>query len=505
MPDRTAPASEPRKRLFSRLKSAGELRAAVRRAAAAIAAVAAVGAVLGGLTGFWSTYKLVVGEWFGRQPPVSARSRVELPPAASSPPRLSIAVLPFDNLSGDAAQDYFSDGIVENLTTDLSVNIPNLLVIASASTLSYKGKRVDAREAGHELNVRYLLRGSVLRTGRDVRINARLIDAESGRQLWADRLDGDTSNVIALQDQVTARISTLLRVALVTAGARQAQTNTNPDSFDLSLRAQAALNDERRLGINPRRQTESYYRKALAVDPDNVDAGIGLASVLAENLMNSPSLPPADRPGNDQVGATRAEILELLRKASLRGDSAEIHMARAHLFNFDRKLEDASKELERALALNPNETAAMFRMAGNYTLQGAPEKALPLFREFYARTAGKTASWRAAARVWGIAYLFMGRWNEAADKLQEALALGDDPNFGTSGRLAVALLGAGKTQAATEQYESFRRWYTDRYDTAPTLKAVREDTARFSQNPAYLKLYEATVIDGFRKLGMRED
>jgi tetratricopeptide (TPR) repeat protein len=221
--------------------------------------------------------------------------------------------------------------------------------------------------------------------------------------------------------------------------------------------------------------------------------------------MNSPSLPPADRPGNDQVGATRAEILELLRKATLRGDSAEIHMARAHLYNFDRKLEDANKELERALALNPNETAAMFRMAGNYTLQGAPDKALPLFRDFYARTAGKTASWRAAATAWGTAYLLMGRWNEAADKLQEALSVADDPNYGTRGRLAIALLGAGKTQAAREQYENFRRWYIDRYGIEPTLKAVRDDTARFSQNPTYLKLVEMTIVDGFRKLGMREE
>lgn len=214
-------------------------RPAAKRAAAVIAAVAAVGAVLGGLVGFWSTYKVVVGEWLGQKPAVVAQAKPDAA-ATFNPPGLSIALLPFDNLSGDASQDYYGDGIVENLTTELSVSIPNLLVIARVSAFSYKGQKLDPKQVGRELNVRYLLQGSAQRSDRSVRVNARLIDTETGEQIWAERFDGDTSNILALQDQIAARISNSLRFAFASIGGRQAQKRINPDAADLVLRAQAA-------------------------------------------------------------------------------------------------------------------------------------------------------------------------------------------------------------------------------------------------------------------------
>lgn len=479
-------------------QKAADWRPLARRIGAVVAALAAIGAVLSGLTGYWSTYKVVVAELFGVKPAAQVR-----PVGSFEPPRLSIAVMPFDNLSGDPSQDYFGDGIVDNLTTDLSMNVSGLLVIAHGSTVAYKGQKIDPKQIGRELNVRYLLQGSVLRTGSQVRINARLVDTETGAQLWADRFDGDTSSIIGMQDQVTAAISTSLRVALVTVGVRQANTRSNPDAFDMVLRAQMALFDERWRNANPRKQTEVYYREALAIDPENTDAEMGLAGVLSENLVNSIALPVEARPSPAQVDAIRSEALGLLQKASRAGvDSPDAHVVRAHFYFYDHKLDDARSELERALAINPNSTIVLFNLAWCYYLSGAPDKAVPTFEQFYIRTAGREASARAALAIWGRSYLLLGRYDEAIQKLQQAQAVFSDPAL--SGAIAVASVEAGK-QGAKAQYDVFRRWYVDRYGTPPTIARLRNDSKLISQEPDFLKLYEASFIDGFRKLGMPEE
>jgi TolB-like protein len=184
-----------------------------RRIVTGIAGLAAVGTVLGGLTGYWTTYK-ALNDWISRRQMVM--------PA----PRLSIAVLPFENLGGDPAQDYFGNAVVENLTTDLSVNIPALVVITGGSALTDRNQRIDPKRIGQELNVRYLLLGSVLRSADQVRINARLVDAESGEQLWADRFDGSAADLLKLQDQVTSRISSSLQFTLPIAWMRRTQMTT---------------------------------------------------------------------------------------------------------------------------------------------------------------------------------------------------------------------------------------------------------------------------------------
>ncbi len=184
-----------------------------RRIVTGIAGLAAVGTVLGGLTGYWTTYK-ALNDWISRR-------QVVMPA-----PRLSIAVLPFENLSGDPAQDYFGDAVVENLTTDLSVNIPALVVITGGSALTDRNQRIDPKRIGQELNVRYLLLGSVLRSAEQLRINARLVDAENGEQLWADRVDGSAADLLKLQDQVTSRISSSLQFTLPIAWMRKTQMTT---------------------------------------------------------------------------------------------------------------------------------------------------------------------------------------------------------------------------------------------------------------------------------------
>jgi adenylate cyclase len=147
----------------------------------------------------------------------------------AAPAHLSIVVLPFANLSGDPAQDYFADGVTENLTTELS-RIHDSFVIARNTAFAYKGKPIDAKQIGKELGVRYVLEGSVQRDQNRVRINAQLIDAESGAHLWADRFEEDVADLFRLQDQVVARLANTLDVELIKAEAAKGARSTNPDA-----------------------------------------------------------------------------------------------------------------------------------------------------------------------------------------------------------------------------------------------------------------------------------
>jgi TolB-like protein len=157
-------------------------------------------------------------------------------------PRLSIVVLPFENLSGDNEQEYFADGITDDLTTDLS-HLEGSVVIARGTAFTYKGKPVDAKEIGRELGVRYLLEGSVRRLGEKVEVNAQLISTQTGAHVWADRFDGEQSKLGELQVEVVSRLARSLGVELVEAEALRATRERpgNPDAVDLAMRGQVIL------------------------------------------------------------------------------------------------------------------------------------------------------------------------------------------------------------------------------------------------------------------------
>ena len=152
-------------------------------------------------------------------------------------PRLSIVVLPFANLSNDPEQQYFADGITEDLTTDLS-RLTSVFVISRNSAFTYRNKPVDAKQIGRELGVRYVLEGSVRRSGNQVRVNTQLIDAETDAHLWAERFDRDMGDLFALQNEITSRIAVALSLELVTAEA--ARSTERPDALDYVLRGRAA-------------------------------------------------------------------------------------------------------------------------------------------------------------------------------------------------------------------------------------------------------------------------
>ena len=167
--------------------------------------------------------------------PVGSAQSGETAQTSPSPPRLSIVVLPFANLSGDPEQDYFVDGVTENLTTDLS-RIGGLFVIARNSAFSYKGKAIDVRQVGRELNVRYVLEGSVQRSGKRLRVNVQLIDAESGKHLWAERFDKPVADLFDMQDEIVSRLAHTLGAQLIVAEARRAERSLIPMQWTCSFR-----------------------------------------------------------------------------------------------------------------------------------------------------------------------------------------------------------------------------------------------------------------------------
>jgi adenylate cyclase len=194
-------------------------------------------------------------------------------------PRLSIVVLPFANLSNDPEQQYFADGVTEDLTTDLS-RISHMLVISRNTAFTYRDKPVNAKQIGRELGVRYVLEGSVRRSGNQVRVTAQLIDAATDTHLWADRFDRDTGDLFALQNDITRRIAIALSSELVIAEA--ARPTEHPDALDYILRGRAASHKV----TTPDNYTQAVdlFEHALALDPGSVEAQTSLALALIDRV-----------------------------------------------------------------------------------------------------------------------------------------------------------------------------------------------------------------------------
>jgi TolB-like protein len=208
-------------------------------------------------------YSLQVGA------PVVSKPAPALGPEQTVPPRLSMVVLPFANIGGDPSHEHFVDGVTESLTTDLS-RIRGAVVIGRNTAFTYKGKHVDLKQIGRELNVRYVLEGSVQRGGNRMRVNVQLIDAESDHHLWADRFDKPLADLFDMQDEIVARLAGALNTQLVTAEARRAEQAPNPGSMDLYFQGLAWHHK----GMTPDNvaRARSFFDRALIADPDNVDA-----------------------------------------------------------------------------------------------------------------------------------------------------------------------------------------------------------------------------------------
>jgi TolB-like protein/class 3 adenylate cyclase len=256
---------------------------------------------------------------------------------------LSIVVLPFANLSGDPGQDYFADGVTENLTTDLS-RLSGFFVIARNTAFTFKGKNADTREIGKELGVSYVLEGSVQRDAGRMRVNVQLIDTESGKHLWAERFDKPLADLFQMQDEIVARLANQLGTELTSAEAHRAERASNPDSMDLFFQGLASLNK----GINLENMVHArdYFERALTVDPGNLDALLGVGrvdySVGGAYLSN-------DR--DARFAEAEAKIAKVL---SLRPNDALAHEVMGGILIQTKRADQGIAEFERALALDPN-------------------------------------------------------------------------------------------------------------------------------------------------------
>ena len=291
-----------------------------------------------------------------------------LPKAAREPPRFSIVILPFANLSGDPAQDYFADGITENLTTDLS-RARDMFVIARNTAFTYKGKSLDAKDIGRELNVRYVLEGSVQRDQNRVRVNAQLIDTTTGAHIWADRFDEDRGDLFKLEDEIVARLSNSLGYQLAKAEIDRAvsERSRNPDSVDLALRGQAIANQSQ-MGADKVQiaRARELFDQALKLDPDNYDALIGAAWLDVDDIAYGHA-------GQGQI--PRAEGL-LDRAIAAAPDQAQPYVAKAMLAMVTRRNKEAADFATHAIALDPNAPNGYGALAWSQTLSGQDKEAL---------------------------------------------------------------------------------------------------------------------------------
>ncbi|MCP3442351.1 adenylate/guanylate cyclase domain-containing protein [Bradyrhizobium sp. CCGUVB14] len=260
-----------------------------------------------------------------------------------SPPRLSIVVLPFVNLSGDPEQDYFVDGVTGSLTTDLS-RISGSFVIGQHTAFSYKGKLVDARQIGRELNVRYALEGSVQRCDNRLRVNVQLIDAKTGNHLWADRFDKPIADLLNMQDEIVARIARTLDSQLIVAEARRAARTLNPDAMDLYFQGRHSFN--KGLTLEYLTESRNSLELALAIDPNNVDALSWTATVEAALGV----LFLTDHP-QEHLKAGETIVLKAL---CLAPDHAWAHFTLALLLVHTNRVSQGVAECERALSLDRN-------------------------------------------------------------------------------------------------------------------------------------------------------
>jgi adenylate cyclase len=357
-----------------------------------------------------------VWKWHPDKTDVAAnRSAANLAPKVEMP---SIAVLPFANMSGDPEQEYFSDGISEDVITDLS-KIAGLMVIARNSSFTYKGRSVDIREVGRDLGVRSVLEGSIRRVGNRVRIAAQLIDATSGAHLWADRYDRDLTDIFAVQDDVTRRIVDALKVTLSPAEkARLADSGTaNVDAYDCYLRGREVL------ALNPKNrerfeQSTKLFMRALELDPSYSQAYAGLSRAYNLDYQNRWS----DHPDNSlQLAKHNAEL-------AIEKDLNEpfARQVASWAAMFEKDLDRAKSEADVALSLNPNFSGAYAILGSIHIYSGRALEAIPVLER---ATRLDPALRPGHLHFLGMAYLLAGKYETAAAVLRERILLVPGTDF----------------------------------------------------------------------------
>ena len=405
------------------------------------------------------------------------------------PPRMSIVVLPFMNLSDDTEQQYFADGITEDLTTDLS-RVPGSFVIARNTAFTYKGQPVDVKKVSRELGVRYVLEGSVRRVGDQVRVNVQLVDGQSGAHLWADRFDTDRANLAQAQDEITGRLARTLNIELVEASVRRSEQEraADPDARDLVMRGWALSN--RMASAATREEARRAFERALDIDPESVDARIGLGEVLisGEDMEG----------GSNSVhpNVTRAEqlLFEALERDPKR---SRAHLVMGLIRRWQGRLSDSKIELEAAIALDPNQASGHRQLGVTLMFLGQPKAAIPQL-EKSTRLSPHDPFIALNYNALGRCHLFMGHVDQAIDLLRKARA--------TSPRYYFIHLNLAAALGLRGDLNEARAALAEGVKLRPELNSLARLRATVvSNNVEYLRFREKTTEVGLRKAGMPEE
>ncbi len=405
--------------------------------------------------------------------------------SSTEAPRLSIVVLPFSNLSGDPSQDYFADGITEDLTSDLS-RIAGSFVISRNTAFTLKGKAVDVRQIGRELGVRYVLEGSVRRMGDTVRVNAQLLDAGTGAHLWVEQMDVDQST-LALQDNfgIASRLARMLSVELVNVEGRRAP-RADPDAVDLTMRGWSVLNG----GPNKEdvQRSVGLFEDALRIDPENSQARVGLAQALIVVYRNRWDPEPAKVLAHADEAATQA--------IAAAPNYAHAHYVKAEVLGLSNRFDAALAAYDRAIALDRNHAAAYVGRARNLNVIGRAADALAPVEKAI-RLSPRDPDLYVWYFVLCHANTHLARDAQAIEWCLKSLATGKTFYFAYVD-LASAYAWRGQNAEAASAVAELLK-----LRPGFTVQTLVQEGSGTSDNPAFRKEFQR-IVEGARKAGLPE-
>ena len=400
------------------------------------------------------------------------------PSSLSASPAASIAVLPFANMSGDPEQEYFADGISEDIITALS-KLSQLMVIARNSSFTFKGKNVDLREVGKTLGVRHVLEGSVRKSGSRIRITAQLIDATTGGHVWAERFDRNLTDIFDVQDDVTAHIVSALSVNLTSGELRRMATarTGNQEAYDCYLKGRELW---RKGDRQANTEALEVLERAVGLDPGFVPGHAVLAIVHLNEVINdwSPS-PEASR---------QSSIASATRAVSLDDTNPDAHFAMAVVTLWLRRHEEALRHVERAIALDPNHSDARLALGVILHYAGRSDEALSVFD----RSLAVDPLFDQILQFEAQAHYALGRYDEAAEWAKRRIAA--NPRTDTSRVfLAASCAQMGRFDEAREAWREALR-------VNPSYSLEQRRKVLPYKNPEDFE----RLADGLRKAGLPE-
>jgi adenylate cyclase len=424
---------------------------------------------------------------------MSAACAASLPlgtaPVRQTAPRISIAILPFVNLSNDPEEEYFADGLTDDLTTDLS-QTPECFVVSRSTAFTYKGKPIGTKQIGRELGVHYVLEGSLRWMDRQIQVNVQLIDAESGAHLWADRFDTKRCDLTTAGREIIGRLAWNLRRNLFAATSRRAEKDrqTHPDANILAIRGWAIYHRPRS-AVNIQGALQLWER-ALKIDPESSSARIGIALALVSNLSYGWS-------DSFQEDEARAEQLLLEVRAA---DASDItaHVVMGILRRVQRRLNESRIELETAIALDPNEVAGLRQLGSTLTYLGQPESAIP-YIENSTRLSPYDSNIAFNYTYLGLCHLLLGHVEQAIELSRMARA--------SNPRVYIVHLYLAAALGLNSDLDDAQRALAEGLKLKPEVNSLAAwDTYRpWETHPQYLALRAKTLDVGLRRAGFPDE